>query len=219
VNKIVDHIDEKKREFSVTGQIKHNMEGRAEAINNIAHGNIAILGAVAEGAQTVLEITEFAVSGGTNELDRTKLAKDAAIDVYNNTAFGLEQLEKAAKVTYAGATITNEKMNEIKTAQADLTELCTDGAVVSLSTGAVIGGALDTAGSIVPHPAAKIGLKGLGILFKFSGIAHGAEELENMANKKKELESHQLTNGLQSEVKRINQKRRDDILLQAGGFT
>ncbi|MBL4806925.1 MAG: hypothetical protein JKY31_06490, partial [Rhodobacteraceae bacterium] len=218
-SKVLDHLDEKKREFSVTDQIKKNLKGRAEALDHVAHGDIPILGTVADGAQTVLQVTEFAVSGDVKELDKTKLATAGAKDVYNNVQLGIEGLKKAGKVAHAGVTITEEKMNEMKKAQQDAIELGKDTAVVGLSTGAVIGGGLDALGRIAPHPVAKVGLIGLGAIFKFSGLAHAAEGLENIGGKAADAVSHELATELKSDIQQANKKHREIAFLQLGGFT
>uniref|UniRef100_UPI0036DF63F2 RHS repeat domain-containing protein n=1 Tax=Photorhabdus sp. RM322S TaxID=3342825 RepID=UPI0036DF63F2 len=212
ISKITQKASTLKANYDPIKQMAHNITGRKEAAEHLAHGQVPGVQAIKEGASLVATAGEFAAAGNVGELNKTELTKAAGTDAINNFSLTFAGIKKVFKAGTATATVTPEKLEELQKASDDLKEVATDTLITGASLGATVGATLDTAAAIAPHPAAKIALKGLSLAWKVTGVVHTAEELGELAEKHKDLVSNELGQELKREITEANQIRKGTIL-------
>ncbi|KAG0163514.1 hypothetical protein DFQ30_011442, partial [Apophysomyces sp. BC1015] len=160
--------------------------GRVEAVGHLAQGKVPGVEALKTGVDTMATVGEFTATGEISQMNKTALEKAAAIDTYNNLGLSVEAIKKTSEGAAVVATMSPEKTEELALAVNQFKEEVKDEVITGVATGMTVGAALDGAAAVVPHPGARIVLKGASTLWRVGGAVNMAEKIGEAAEKHKE---------------------------------
>ncbi|MCG1048525.1 insecticidal toxin complex protein TcaC [Mycetohabitans sp. B6] len=211
-DEIINKIGERKDKFDISIKIEETIIGRVKAVGHVAQGKVPGVEALKTGVDTVATVGEFATTGDVKQVNKSALTKAAATDAYNNLGLSVEAIKKASKGAAVATTMSSEKNEELVTAANQFKEEVKDEVITGVATGMSVGAVLDGAAAVVPHPAAKIALKGASVLWRVGGAVNMAEKVAEASEKHKEAISSEFGHEAFSQMKNINSIKRGEIL-------
>lgn len=214
VDAIAAKVHHMQEEHSPGAQIYNSVKGRVDAVDHLLHGKVPGAAAAARGLKTVATVAEFSVSGDVHQIEKVPLAKAATQDAAHNLHKGIVAAAKTVRTGAEVATLSDAKAQELQGAMDDLRDLATDQAVTGVAFGASVKAGLEGAALVMPHPAAKVGLKIASFVWTATGMVHTAEELGKIAEKHKDLMAHQTGTNLVGQMQQINSSNRPQIMNQ-----
>jgi insecticidal toxin complex protein TccC len=195
-------------------KIAGSFTGRLTAAFHLAQGKLPGAEAVAKGAELAAEAAQFAAHSDVSQIEKTTLAKSAAVDSYNNLGNIVTATRKAVHTGAVVATLPAQKQAELQDELQRRNSETKDGLKTSLATGVAVTGALDMGATLAPPGPIKLGLIGASYAWKATGFLHTGEELSKIAEQHKDLASNEFGKNLSAQVGAINQQKRTELMDQ-----